>query len=331
MARLCHAQVPKLKPGSGPRSEHNSDSGIGAEDEDTLLLDAEIIAPHALGAPAARLSDQAQQAADSLQLTQWGDQKVGLGNSAVAAESAPQLPNSGRRLSPGAAPGPKQAAAAPAAAVALQKPIRDQDGQLLPLEKPLRVCLMTADFPGLPNLGHISTAFTLLTAALGTDPSLKVGVSRQLISTPARHHHAIAAAHANQRYVYPGDIRLERDSRLMSSLGLIPMVMWLIKRVCMMRACHLQVTLLGVSKDLEACGRMAAAQRLLNPQVQYACLQHEHFEPFTVATQPFEQLSHAVLQWLVQHQEDCDVVQASGHPCSAFLLPQTFPICLSSA
>ena len=89
----------------------------------------------------------------------------------------------------------------------------------------------------------------------------------------------------------------------------------------MMRNHALQVTLLGVSKDLEACGRMAAAQRLLNAQVQYACLQHEHFEPFTVATQPFEQLSHAVLQWLVQHQEDCDVVQASMHPCSAFLLP----------
>ena len=80
----------------------------------------------------------------------------------------------------------------------------------------------------------------------------------------------------------------------------------------MMRAHHLQVTLLGVSKDLEACGRMAAAQRLLNPRVQYACLQHAHFQPFTVATQPFEQLSHAVLQWLVQHQDDCDVVQASS-------------------
>lgn len=33
---------------------------------------------------------------------------------------------------------------------------------------------MSADFPGLPNAGHISTAFTLLAAALGTDPSLKV-------------------------------------------------------------------------------------------------------------------------------------------------------------
>ncbi len=73
-----------------------------------------------------------------------------------------------------------------------------------------------------------------------------------------------------------------------------------------------QVTLLGVSKDLEACGRMATAQRLLNPAVTYACLDHSHFEPFTVATQPFEQLSHAVLQWLVRNQNDCDVVQVSS-------------------
>ena len=74
----------------------------------------------------------------------------------------------------------------------------------------------------------------------------------------------------------------------------------------------MQVTLLGVSKDLEACGRMANAQRLLNSAVTYACLDHSHFEPFTVATQPFEQLSHAVLQWLVQNQKDCDVVQVSS-------------------
>ena len=72
------------------------------------------------------------------------------------------------------------------------------------------------------------------------------------------------------------------------------------------------MTLLGVSKDLEACGRMAGAQRLLNPGVTYACLAQEHFEPFTVATQPFEQLSHAVLSWLVQHQASCDIVQVTS-------------------
>ena len=65
------------------------------------------------------------------------------------------------------------------------------------------------------------------------------------------------------------------------------------------------------SKDLEACGRMATTQHQLNPAVQYACLQQDHFLPATVNTQPFEQLSHAVLNWLLGHQHDCDVVQAS--------------------
>ena len=67
-----------------------------------------------------------------------------------------------------------KAAIAPETAVAIRAPIRDEEGRLLPLAQPLKVCLMSADFPGLPNAGHISTAFTLLAAALGTDPSLKV-------------------------------------------------------------------------------------------------------------------------------------------------------------
>ncbi|CAL5218412.1 g88 [Coccomyxa viridis] len=235
-------QVPKLKPGSGPMSRRSSDGTLGVEDENALLLDPEMMAPHALGAPAARLPEQAQQASQKSQISQQAEQAVW----AMAAESAPEFANLGRRLAPGSAPGPAgpaiKAAIAPETAVAIRAPIRDEEGRLLPLAQPLKVCLMSADFPGLPNAGHISTAFTLLAAALGTDPSLKV-------------------------------------------------------------------TLLGVSKDLEACGRMANAQRLLNPSVDYTCLKQEHFEPFTVATQPFEQLSHAVLKWLVQHQESCDIVQ----------------------
>lgn len=79
-----------------------------------------------------------------------------------------------------------RAATAPSTAVAIRKPIRDDAGRLLPLHKPLKVCLMTADFPGLPNAGHTATAFTLLAAALGTDPSLRVsdpyGAMRALAS-----------------------------------------------------------------------------------------------------------------------------------------------------
>ena len=59
----------------------------------------------------------------------------------------------------------------------MRAPIRDEEGKLLLLAQPLKVCLMSADFPGLPNAGHISTAFTLLAAALGTDPSLKVSLA----------------------------------------------------------------------------------------------------------------------------------------------------------
>lgn len=74
---------------------------------------------------------------------------------------------------------------------------------------------------------------------------------------------------------------------------------------------HTQVTFLGVSKDLEACAQMAGAQRAQHPSVRYTCLQDAHFAPFTVSTQPFEQLSYAVLAWLREHENDCDVVQAS--------------------
>lgn len=94
-------QVPKLKPGSGPRSERRSGNALATEDEDILTLDAEELAPHALGAPAARLSEQALQASAGLQTKQWGDQA----DSAVAGMSAPRLANLGRRLSPGPAPG----------------------------------------------------------------------------------------------------------------------------------------------------------------------------------------------------------------------------------
>jgi len=93
-------QVPKLKPGSGPRSERRSGNALATEDEDILTLDAEELAPHALGAPAARLSDQAQQASAGFQTKQWGNQA----DSAVAGVAAPGLANLGRRLSPGPAP-----------------------------------------------------------------------------------------------------------------------------------------------------------------------------------------------------------------------------------
>ena len=55
-----------------------------------------------------------------------------------------------------------------------KRPVRGADGALLPLEAALRVCLMSADFYGLPNPGPIATAFHLLAGALAADPSLEV-------------------------------------------------------------------------------------------------------------------------------------------------------------
>ena len=83
---------------------------------------------------------------------------------------------------------------------------------------------------------------------------------------------------------------------------------------------HAQVTFLGVSKDLEACAVMAAAQRAATSGAEYTCLQDAHFLPFTVSTQPFEQLSYAVLEWLQQRQQDCDVVQVGLVPAACCVL-----------
>ena len=66
------------------------------------MLDPDTMAPHALGAPAARLPEQAQQASQKSQISQQEEQA----DWAMAAESAPEYANLGRRLAPGSAPGP---------------------------------------------------------------------------------------------------------------------------------------------------------------------------------------------------------------------------------
>ncbi len=90
-------------------SRRSSDGTLGVEDENALLLDPEMMAPHALGAPAARLPEQAQQASLKSQISQQAEQAVW----AMAAESAPEIANLGRRLAPGSAPGPAGKPASP--------------------------------------------------------------------------------------------------------------------------------------------------------------------------------------------------------------------------
>ena len=98
----CLRQVPKPKPGSGPQSNRKSDFRLGAEDEDALVLDPDMIAPRAMGAPAARLAEEGLPASPKPQTAQ---QEVQV-DSAMAGESAPELASLGRRLAPGAASGP---------------------------------------------------------------------------------------------------------------------------------------------------------------------------------------------------------------------------------
>ena len=60
---------------------------------------------------------------------------------------------------------------------AVKSDIRDEEGNLIPLERPLRVCLLTADFWGRKGAGGTATAYSLLAAALDEDPDLEVGGS----------------------------------------------------------------------------------------------------------------------------------------------------------
>lgn len=70
-----------------------------------------------------------------------------------------------------------------------------------------------------------------------------------------------------------------------------------------------QVTFLGVTKKLSLCEDARAVNSKAG--VEFACLQPLHFSPEVVETYPYERLSHAVLAWLLDNRERCDVVH--GH------------------
>jgi hypothetical protein len=164
-------QIPKPRRGS---AEHESIL------DTTYHKGTDSSAQHAIGAPAARDSDLGGDIKPKSKTEEQPDPE------AMPGEVAPivELTGLGRRLSPGptAALAPA-GVAAPAVSVMEQQSVRGPDGELLPLAQPLRVCLLAGDFYGLPNPGPIATAYTLLAAALGTDPSLKVHIT--LIRTPA--------------------------------------------------------------------------------------------------------------------------------------------------
>ena len=75
--------------------------------------------------------------------------------------------------------------------------------------------------------------------------------------------------------------------------------------------CYLsmQVTFLGVSKKFTIC--QEAKQVNTKQNLHFECLEPHHFVPEIVETYPYEQLSHAVLNWVEENADRCDVIH--GH------------------
>ena len=71
----------------------------------------------------------------------------------------------------------------------------------------------------------------------------------------------------------------------------------------------LQVTFLGVSKKFTIC--QEAKQVNTKQNLHFECLEPHHFVPEIVETYPYEQLSHAVLNWVEENADRCDVIH--GH------------------
>ena len=71
----------------------------------------------------------------------------------------------------------------------------------------------------------------------------------------------------------------------------------------------MQVTFLGVSKKFTIC--QEAKQVNTKQNLHFECLEPHHFVPEIVETYPYEQLSHAVLNWVEENADRCDVIH--GH------------------
>ena len=69
------------------------------------------------------------------------------------------------------------------------------------------------------------------------------------------------------------------------------------------------MTFLGVSKKFTIC--QEAKQVNTKQNLHFECLEPHHFVPEIVETYPYEQLSHAVLNWVEENADRCDVIH--GH------------------
>ena len=72
---------------------------------------------------------------------------------------------------------------------------------------------------------------------------------------------------------------------------------------------HVQVTFLGVSKKFTVCQEAKSVNSKAG--IEFDCLEPHHFVPEVVETYPYEQLSHAVLNWVGENLDRCDVIH--GH------------------
>ncbi|KAK9805857.1 hypothetical protein WJX73_008965 [Symbiochloris irregularis] len=70
-----------------------------------------------------------------------------------------------------------------------------------------------------------------------------------------------------------------------------------------------KVTFLGASNKFAICNEAKPVNSKHN--VDFTCLEPRHFEPEVVETFPYERLSHAVLAWLQENPQRCDVLH--GH------------------
>ena len=131
---------------------------------------------------------------------------------------------------------------------------------------------MSADFWGLKTAGGTATAYHLLAAVLSKHKNIKV--------RPAAAPLALQGPHLQWQCWSRADGKL-----------------------C------LQVTFLGVSKKFTVCQEAKSVNSKAG--IEFDCLEPHHFVPEVVETYPYEQLSHAVLNWVSENLDRCDVIH--GH------------------
>ena len=149
---------------------------------------------------------------------------------------------------------------------------------------------MSADFWGLKSAGGTATAYHLLAAVLSKNPSIKVQGCRSSACPQAPQDRLRPGAAAPPT----GTACLPAQHDAAQGAEALPAP---------------QVTFLGVTKKFTVCQEAKTVNSKAG--IVFDCLEPHHFVPEVVETYPYEQLSHAVLSWVHENAEACDVVH--GH------------------